>query len=152
MKNKEDKLENSSSGNYKYQLEIWFKAYNISREKLELFHDFIFSLHDLIDMTFLGIDVLEKEIDQKGHFNWCWKKTIENFDKEKIHFKENGDHFIYFWNFFYEAFYFSKLENQKDKIPSYIEKVFEFQTKKTKSELEVLLEIYKILNQNLKNK
>ena len=87
MEKKEGYLEFIVSENYKNQLDIWYKAYNISREKIELFHDFIISLYQIIDETYLGSDVIFTDIDQKNHYTWCWDKLISNFEKEKIFFK-----------------------------------------------------------------
>ena len=150
MENREGYLEFITSENYKHQIDIWYKAYNISREKTQLFYDFISALYELIETTYLGKDVINTEEDQKNHFIWCWDKTIENFNKEKIYFKERGNHFNYFWNFFLEAFYFIQLDNQSLKILEYFYKLFDFKHKKSRSELDMLTEIYKLLEQNLK--
>jgi hypothetical protein len=84
MENKESYLDFVSSENYKQQIDVWYRAYNISREKTELFYDFLISLHNLIDETYLGTDVMMSTEDQINHFTWCWDKTIESFNKEKI--------------------------------------------------------------------
>ena len=150
MENREGYLEFITSENYKNQIDIWYKAYNISRERIELFYDFIYSFHSLIDETYLGNDVIQTEEDQKNHFTWCWDKTIESFNKEKIFFKERGQHYQYFWNFFLEAYYFVQLDNESSKISEYFYKLFDFKYKKSRSELDMLTEIYKLLEQNLK--
>ena len=148
--NKEGYLEFISSESYKHQIDIWYRAYNISREKTELFYDFINSIFFLIEETYLGEDVMDLELNQKNHFTWCWDKTIENFNKEKIFFKERGIHYEYFWNFFLEAYYINKQEGGIIRINEYFYKLFDFQHKKTRSELDMLTEIYKLLDQNLK--
>lgn len=150
MENKEGYLQFISSESYKHQIDIWYKAYNISREKTELFHDFLVSLYDLVDETFLGSDVLESEENQKNHFTWCWDKTIENFNKEKIFFKERGENYEYFWSFFLEAYYFNQLDGQTIRIRDYFYKLFDFKHRKTRSELDMLTEIYKLFDINLK--
>lgn len=151
MESKESYLGFISSENYKHQLDIWYRAYNISHEKTNLFYDFLISLYELIDSTYLGEDVIKTESEQHNHFIWCWNKTIENFNKEKIHFKETGTHMEYFWNFFLEAYYFTKIEGNSIKIKEYFYRVFDFKHRKTRSELDILSEIYRLLNQNLKN-
>ena len=151
MENKEDYLEFISSESYKHQIDIWYRAYNINREKTELFYDFLTSLYELVDSTFLGPDVLNTERDQKIHFEWCWDKTIQNFEKEKIYFKERDRSYDYFWNFFLEAYYFNKIDNDSVRIPEYLTILFDFKHKKSRSELDILTEVYKLLNQNLKN-
>jgi hypothetical protein len=150
MENKKNFIDLTSYENYKYQIEIWYRAYNISREKMELFHDFLISLYELIENTYLGSDVLLNENDIKGHFKWCWDKTIEDFNKEKIYFKNRGTCYEYFWNFFLEAFYFNKMENKKIRIDEYINKLFDISYIKNRSELDVVTEIYRLLDQNLK--
>ena len=150
MENKESYLEFVSSESYKQQIDIWHKAYNISREKTNLFYDFLVSLFDLIEETYLGVDVLQMEEDQKNHFIWCWDKTIENFKKEKIFFKERGNHYEYLWNFFLEAYYYTKIEGVTIRISEYFYKLFSFEHRKSRSELDMLTEIYKMFEQNLK--
>jgi hypothetical protein len=104
----------------------------------------------IIDKTYLGLDVLQEEIDQKNHFTWCWNKVIDDFSKEKIYFKEKGNHYEYFWNFFIEAFYFNMLDGKTIRISEYFYKLFDFEHKKSRSELDILAEVYKLLEQNLK--
>ena len=130
MENKESYLEFITSENYKHQIDVWYRAYNISWEKIELFHDFFFSLYELVNETYLGYDVIIDEIDQKNHFTWCWDKTIDNFRKERILFRERGEHYEYFWNLFLEAFYFIMENDETSKIPEYIDKLFNFNHKK----------------------
>lgn len=150
MENKEGSLEFVSLENYKQQIDIWYRAYNISRERIELFHDFLASLYELVDQTYLGPELFDIEENQKNHFTWCWDKTIENFSKEKIYFKEKGNHYEYLWNFFLEAYYYNQLDGVKVRIKEYFIILFDFNYRKTRSELDMLTEIYKIFEQNLK--
>jgi hypothetical protein len=150
MENKEGYLEFISSESYKNQLDIWYRAYNISREKTELFYDFLVSLYDLVEETYLGMDVVILEEDQKNHFTWCWDKTIDSFNKEKIYFKERSGCYEYFWNFFYEAYYFAQNDDNQIRIKEYFYKLFDFKHRKSRSELDMLTEIYKLFDQNLK--
>jgi hypothetical protein len=149
MKKDESYLEFIASENFRNQIEVWYKAYNIIREKVELFHDFVLSLHDTIDETYLGPDVIITEQEQKSHFNWCWNKVIKNFEKESIRFRESGQHRDYLWNFFYEAFYLNE-NSSNNRIKEYFTKLFQFDYRKTRSELDMLTEIYKILEANIK--
>jgi hypothetical protein len=134
---------------YKYQIDIWYKAYNINHEKLELFHDFLLMLYENINNTYLGSDVIIDNKDEKSHFDWCWNKTIDSFNKEKIFFKKNGIHYEYLWNFFHEAYYYANANNKKNKILNYISVLFNFKHQKTRSEIDVLTELYKLLNDSL---
>jgi len=150
MEKKEGSLEFVSLENYKQQIDIWYRAYNISRERIELFHDFLASLYELIDQTYLGPELFDIEENQKNHFTWCWDKTVDNFSKEKIYFKERGNHYEYLWNFFLEAYYYNQLDGVKIRIQEYFTILFDFNYRKTRSELDMLTEIYKIFEQNLK--
>ena len=150
MENKEGYLEFIESESYKQQIDIWYRAYNISREKSDLFYDFLISLYDIMEETYLGNDVMESELDQKNHFTWCWDKTISNFNYEKIYFKERDNAYHYFWNFFLEAFYYNKLDDSVNRVKEYFYILFDFDHRKSRSELDMLTEIYKLFDQNLK--
>jgi hypothetical protein len=150
MENKESYLEFIESENYKQQIDIWYRAYNISREKGELFYDFLISLYDLLDETYLGPDVIKTNDDQIKHYTWCWDKTVESFSKEKIYFKERGNAYEYLWNFFLEAYYYPQNIENNIKIKEYFYVLFDFTYRKTRSELDMFTEIYKLLEQNLK--
>lgn len=132
-----------------YQTDVWYRAYNISTEKVELFHDFISSVYSLIDQTYLGSDVIVTEEEQKNHFTWCWDKTIDNLGKEKINLNKRGIHYEYFGDFFLESYYYLKMDNEEIKLTEYIFKLFNCNHKKTRSELGILTEIYKLLEKNL---
>jgi hypothetical protein len=150
MEKREDYIEFETTDKYKHQIDIWYRAYNIHREKIELFYDFLSSLYELVDTTFLGVDVLFNETDQRNHFNWCWDKLLSDFSKEKIYFKEKGNHYEYLWNFFYEAYYGTKMDEGSPRMGEYFYKLFDFKHKKSRSELDMLTEVYKLLEQNLK--
>lgn len=150
MENRKEEIGFEISEKYKNQIDIWYRTYNISRDRIVLFYDFLSSLYLLVDDTFLGVDVLYDESDQRNHFNWCWNQIIDDFSKEKIFFKDKGNHYEYFWNFFFEAYYLIKQENKENKISEYFYKLFDFRYRKSRSELDVLTEVYKLLEQNLK--
>jgi hypothetical protein len=148
MRKDEGYLEFIASENFRNQAEVWYKAYNIIHEKTELFYDFVISLYDIIDETYLGPDVVITESQQKQHFEWCWKKVLHSFEKESIHFRESGQHHDYMWSFFNEAYYMN--DTTQNRIREYFTKLFKFDYRKTRSELDMLTEIYKILESNIK--
>ena len=134
---------------YGYQAEVWYRAYGITTEKIELFHDFVYSVYKLVDTTYLGPDAVISEEDQRNHFTWCWDKTIDDLTKEKINLSKRGLHYEYFWEFFLESYYFLKMDEEEIMIEDYLYKLFNYNHKKTRSELGVLTEIYKLLDKNL---
>lgn len=148
MGNKRSYLEFIASEDFKNQAEVWYKAYNITRERTELFYDFVLSLYELVESTYMGPELLSAQVDQKNHFNWCWDKLISDLEKESIFLRERGEHHDYFWLFFQEAFYINDINSFR--IKEYFHKLFTFDYKKTRSELDILTEMYKLLEQNLK--
>ena len=131
------------------EMDLWLRAHNVSVEKSGLFFDFICSLYLLIQDTFLGEDTIITIEDKKGHFIWCWEKNIDNFCDENIHFKTKGEHYDYFWNFFSESFYKDSDKESIEKMDIYLNRLFKLFINKTKNELDVLADIYKILDKSL---
>tara|TARA_B110000977_G_scaffold177882_1_gene234889 strand:- start:14787 stop:15266 length:480 start_codon:yes stop_codon:yes gene_type:complete len=128
---------------------LWVKTQNISVSKVSLFGDYLTSLYNLINDTYLGLDVIKTDKEITGHFNWCWEKTVGNFKKENINFNTKGTHYDYFFHFFYESFYLKKNDEHLEKLKNFINILFILHTQKTKSELDMLYEIYILLNDSL---
>jgi hypothetical protein len=136
----------------------WYLANNITPELTELFRDFCFSFLILLKETYLGDDFLDNKetrvgmTDQqkKEHFKWCWNKTIENFNKESIDFKFNESDSEFFESFFFEVFYDQPDQKVKDTINEFFTQLFDNVGKKTKSDIEIFTDIYKVLERSLK--
>lgn len=132
------------------EVDLWVRLHSISLEKCNLYFDFICSLYTLVDDTYLGGEVIVTDSQKVGHFQWCWNKNIENFTKEKIFFKSEGDHYEYFWHFFSESFYNEEGDSAvTEKMDDYMKKLFELHVEKTKSDLDVLTDIYKVLDKSI---
>lgn len=127
----------------------WFKANNIIIERLFLFKDFIGDLLQLVEETYVGYeldDAIENPLlltndDNKNHFNWCWKKNIQNFNKEGINFSEEGEYKTLLWNLINDLFY-NKVGKTKPDL-GYLVKIFEVSYPYTKSDIDILTEMYK---------
>jgi hypothetical protein len=117
-------------------------------ERVELYCDFITSLCYLVHDTYLGDDVIVTYDDQKAHFNWCWNKNIDNFKKEDILISNMGEHYYYYFNYFNEIFYKNGDKNKLlfNKIVEFWYNTFSLVKNKTKSEYDLFVEIYKIMN------
>ena len=87
---------------------------------------------------------------KKEHFKWCWDKTIKNFNKESIDFKFNNDDSEFFESFFFEVFYNQPDQKVKDKINNFFKQIFDRGFNKTKSDIEMFTDIYKVLERSLK--
>lgn len=138
-------------------IDIWFRVNNLISEKLELYCDFTYSLNNLIVETYLGgIDFKETKIklnndDYINHFKWCWNKLIDNFGKENIFISKQGEHFEYFESFFLETFYQQKDTKVKLFIGNFFTDLFDNEKTYTKSDLDMLTTIYKVLDKHLNN-
>lgn len=136
------------------ELIVWFNVHNMHYEKIELYGDVFKSLYLTIADTFLGNDDVETRIeltieDNQKHFEWCWAETVKHFEKENILIALEGKHKDYFKSFFLETFYDSTQKKIKDAIPSFLKDVFELSTHFTKSDLEILTEVYSLLDKNI---
>jgi len=127
-----------------------YESNNITFEKCNLYNDFIQSLIMLIFDTYMG-DKITNSDNQLTHFNWCWEKNKNNFLLEGIVI-DNPKLYIYFYEFIDEVFYLSK--NKTPEYNNYILKIwldiFDYGKLKTNSDIDVLIEIYKIFDKSLK--
>ena len=141
----------------KEDINAWYLANNITPELTELFRDFCFSFLNLLKDTYLGDDFHNKETkvgmttnQKKEHFKWCWDKTIKNFNKESIDFKFNNDDSEFFESFFFEVFYNQPDQKVKEQINNFFKQIFDRGFNKTKSDIEMFTDIYKVLERSLK--
>ena len=59
MENKDTYLKSIlKDQDYGYQTEVWYRAYSITTEKIELFYDLVDSLYRIVDQTYLGPDAI----------------------------------------------------------------------------------------------
>ena len=138
-------------------VEIWFNINNMIYEKRQLFSDFTFSLYHIIKSTYLGDDITNpsetkiilSQQEKENHFEWCWNKTLENFSKENIKFNLTGEHKDYYEKFYMDLFYNAENNKISGNILMFFEELFNEDKMFTKSDLDMLTEIYKLLNKNI---
>tara|TARA_R110000803_G_scaffold30543_4_gene68800 strand:+ start:649 stop:1131 length:483 start_codon:yes stop_codon:yes gene_type:complete len=143
----------------KSDVDLWFRAHNIQREYSELFEDFCFSLLNLIEETYLGENYSEgretkitmSDEEKKEHFEWCWVKTITDFEKENIIFKFKDNDYDYFETFFFEVFYEQKDVEVRESIRPFLKQLFDTDRTFSKSDLEMYTDMYKVLERSLQN-
>ncbi len=133
------------------QIEVWLKANNIIPEYSELSFFFFFPSSPPVDSPYWGGDVGSNVDDKQGHFNWCFNKVIDDFEKEGIVFSPRGQHYDYFWSFFKDAFYYEETRETVENIEIFFKNLFNLKGKKTKSELDMYTDLYKILENALKS-
>ena len=132
----------------------WFNIHNMNYEKIELYGDISKSLTKIIMDTYLGENISETKItlsdeDNASHFEWCWKKMINDFKKENIIIKLNGDHKEYFQSFFMDTFYNQSKTSIKHSIDKFLNEIFDTEVTFSKSDLDLLTELYKLMEKNM---
>ena len=125
-------------------------------EKIELYGDIFKSLNYVIVDTYMGDtgDYKETKItlsqeDNERHFEWCWSKVLTDFKKENIIIKEKGEHKDYFKSFFDDTFYNHPDKSVKESIPTFLFEVFDVNKPFSKSDLDILTELYKMLEKHV---
>lgn len=129
----------------------WLKKSEIEREKHELFHDFISILLKNVDDTFLGSEYIFDEIDMRRHFKWCWDKTVDGFEKERIFFIK-GDHVnLYFYTLLLNTFYrINEDKNPMETLKDHMDFLFSDESK-SNLEFDFYYNTYMELRDSLKN-
>ena len=137
----------------KDEIMIWFNIHNMTYEKIELYGDIFKSLNQIIVDTYLGDDISVTKIilsydDKISHFEWCWKKMINDFIRENILIKYDGEHKEYFKSFYMDTFYNQKEDSVKKSIPKFLREIFDVDYMYSKSDLDLLTELYKLIEKN----
>ena len=135
-------------------INILYNAHNIQYEKCELYSDFVQSLLRLIFDTYMGDEVTSVE-HQIKHFNWCWKKNVENFETEGLVFESERLH-SYFLEFMLEVYYTAPEKDGPNFDHKNILKlwyyIFDYNREKSNSDMDTLIEIYVLFEKSLKFK
>jgi len=133
---------------------IWFNVHNMIYEKIELYGDIFKSLNAIIFDTYLGDSDSETKInlsneDKISHFDWCWNKMVNDFEKENINIKFKGDHKEYFLSFFMDSFYNQRENKIKESISRFLNEIFDTNMVYSKPDLDLLTELYKLMEKNM---
>lgn len=136
----------------KTSLNVLYSANNIRFEKCQLFGDFIESLIVIIVDTYMG-DEYTKPDQREEHFQWCWDRNIDNFLDEGIEFTNTTEVFNYFKHFMMDSYYFSSDKGNIEYNKTYLIKIwkyiFDYNTNKTRSDVEIFIEVYKMFEKTL---
>lgn len=136
----------------KESIQVLYSANNIILEKCELYGDFVQSLLGLGFDTYMGDDVTSLN-EQIKHFRWCWNTNSDNFKREGLSF-ESEKLYDYFLEFMIEVYYTSLEKNQLDDVHQVLlslwHSVFQYDNLKTHSDMDTLVEIYKLFDKSFK--
>lgn len=142
--------ENNYIGVLDEELDIWYKINNIVFERNELYIDFFETLFSFISDTYVGEDVLNNKQDITNHFNWCFKRTVETFEKENIFFNENGELRNHLLSYFITSFYKNTNDNKEISSHDFFIRLFTYKQKKTQAELNAYKTVYDLFEMDLK--
>lgn len=133
------------------QMNLLYKANDVKYDKCNLYYDVIKTLNKLIADTYLGDEYIINDNQKLEHYNWCFKTVIENFKKEKIIFDNINDLKDYFFFFYDELFYKDKDKNI-EKIDNLPELSFKFYRLKSRSDMDIMIELYRLFEKSLNEK
>jgi hypothetical protein len=136
---------------------IWFNVHNMFYERIELYGDIFKSLNYIIADTYMGNSfdgysetrIQLSQEDKSSHFDWCWNKVVENFKKENVKISSKGEHKDYFKSFYMDTFYNQPENGIKDSIPVFLDEIFDIFKPFTKSDLDMITELYKVMEKNV---
>jgi len=134
------------------EINLIYRANNVTYERCYLYYDFLNTLFSLINDTYLGEEFINGE-QEKNHFDWCLNTVIENFNKENIHFKCTEHFKNVSFSYVKEIFYDEKnKEVYGDKMVKFWNHIFKYEGIKSKSDIDAFIEMYKILDFSLLSK
>jgi hypothetical protein len=130
------------------------KKYIIIRDRVEIYKDFTLNLLYYIIDYYLDDKTLSDDVDIKNHFNFCFNKVCDEFNKEGIDFSKNEVLREYFYQFYYLQFYkINKDSNSQDITIAHFIKfwknVFNFEKQKNQTILSTLIEIYTVFDTSM---
>lgn len=129
-----------------------FKSYNVIKERVELYKDFTLNLLYYVYDTYLGNEYIKTEYDIRGHFTWCYRKVLEDFEREGIYFHENEELYDYFYGYYLDQFYKKNKLETLSHYEKFWENIFEIKKTKKRNIFEVLLELYEIFDKSITKK
>lgn len=125
-----------------------YKRKNILFERLNHIQDFYLLINKYIFSTYLGKESIKSKKDIEGHFNWCLQKTIEDFDKIGIKYKDTTEIYDYLYEFYKNEVYYNELPINEMITKKMILNLTSFHAEKRRLVLEDTLILYEMFNKN----
>lgn len=147
-------MENSEFMNYianpltPDQMNLLYKANDIKFDRCNLYYDFIKSLNKVIVNTYLGPEYITTDREIKEHYLWCFNRIVKDFKNENIIFDEVDKLKEYFFYFYDELFYKDK-DKSLEKLDNLPEFSFDFHRIKSRSDMDIMIELYKLFEKSL---
>lgn len=137
------------------EVETYLNMNNICVEKADLYLDIALSLHNIIVQTYLGdfshtpTSLEYSDEDVENHFSWVWTKLLSDFKREGIIINDDGDHKEYLKLFYIDSFYRQKMATVRESIGGFFSSIFNISAARSKADLDILKELYKMFESNI---
>ena len=147
-------MENSEFVNYIKnpltidQMNLLYKANDVKFERCNLYYDFIKSLNKVIVDTYLGSEYITTDIEVKEHYLWCFNSIVDNFKEESIVFDDVVRLKEYFF-YFYDELFYKDSDKVLNKLDNFAELSFDFHRIKSRSDIDIMIELYKLFEKSL---
>ena len=135
-----------------YEIVREFKTHNILYERIDIYRDFTINLLHYIFNSYLGKEYIFKESDVVGHFNWCYRKVLDEFYEEELDFFDNKNVYEYFYNFYNDQFYFAERKKTLNYFINFWDEIFNYKKDMKKKYFDILVEMYEIFNPSIEKK
>ena len=147
-------MENSEFVNYIKnpltidQMNLLYKANDIKFDRCNLYYDFIKSLNRVIVDTYLGSEYITTDREIKEHYLWCFNNIVSNLKEENIIF-DDVDRLKEYFFFFYDELFYKDSDKVLDKLDNLAEFSFDFYRIKSRSDIDIMIELYKLFEKSL---
>jgi len=147
-------MENSEFVNYITnpltidQMNLLYKANDVKFERCNLYYDFIKSLNKVIVDTYLGTEYITTDREVKEHYLWCFNSIVDNFKEESIVFDDVVRLKEYFF-YFYDELFYKDSDKVLKKLDNLAELSFDFHRIKSRSDIDIMIELYKLFEKSL---
>lgn len=127
------------------------KKYVIVKDRVEIYLDFIFLLNYYIHRYYIDRKSLCDDQDINNHFKWCFDKACNDFLTEDIDFTNNKSLVDYFYDYYYQQFYVSTIDQESSlkTFEKFWGNIFNIKNRKNKNIINVLIEIYLIFDMSI---
>jgi hypothetical protein len=147
-------MENSEFVNYITnpltidQMNLLYKANDVKFDRCNLYYDFIKSLNKVIVDTYLGTEYITTDREVKEHYLWCFNNIVDNFKEESIVFDDVVRLKEYFF-YFYDELFYKDSDKVLNKLDNLAEFSFDFHRIKSRSDIDIMIELYKLFEKSL---
>ena len=127
------------------------QKYTIVKDRVDIYKDFTINLLRYIDKYYLDGNTLKDDTDIHNHYQFCYRKTCDDFLKEDIDFTENELLQEYFYTSYYYPLVYALGESTLD-VNDHIKfwsEVFDIDKQDNKSILNIFIEIYRIFDKSI---